>query len=135
MTKDEAFKLAMQACKKTWNEKTCKQIKEVLEQQPCDAISRAEAQTEIRMSKSITAFDRDLWIRTKDAVHILRELPSVTQKSGRWIMSDDGLYRPICDKCGAHPWKGYIPTVEEATEVFKYCPNCGAKMQESEDKK
>lgn len=55
------------------------------------------------------------------------------QKSGKWIMSDDGLYRPICDKCGAHPWKGYIPTVEEATEVFKYCPNCGAKM-ESEDK-
>ena len=64
----------------------------------------------------------------------LNELPSVTQKSGKWIMSDDGLYRPICNKCGAHPWKGYIPTVEEATEVFKYCPNCGAKM-ESEDKK
>ena len=58
---------------------------------------------------------------------------SQEQKSGKWIMSDDGLYRPICDKCGAHPWKGYIPTVEEATEVFKYCPNCGAKM-ESEDK-
>ena len=50
-----------------------------VEQEPCDdAISRAEAQTEIMMSKSITAFDRDLWIRTKDAVHILRELPSVT---------------------------------------------------------
>ena len=32
MTKDEAFKLAMQACKETWNEKTCKQIKEALEQ-------------------------------------------------------------------------------------------------------
>jgi hypothetical protein len=54
-------------------------------------------------------------------------------KTGHWIMSDDSLYRPICDKCGAHPWKGYIPTVEEATEVFKYCPNCGTRM-ESEDK-
>ena len=55
-------------------------------QEPCeDAIDRAEAMTEIMMSKSITAFDRDLWIRTKDAVHILRELPSVTQKSGHWI--------------------------------------------------
>ena len=53
---------------------------------PCDdAISRAEAQTEIMMSKSITAFDRDLWIKTKDAVQIIRELPSVTQKSGKWI--------------------------------------------------
>ena len=36
MTNEEAFKLAMQACKKTWNEKTCKQIKEALEQEPCD---------------------------------------------------------------------------------------------------
>ena len=51
-------------------------------------------------------------------------------RKGHWIMSEDGLYRPICDKCGAHPWKGYIPTVEEATEVFKYCPNCGAIMIE-----
>ena len=61
----------------------------------------------------------------------IKALPSVTAepKTGHWIMSEDGLYRPLCDKCGAHPWKGYIPTVEEATEVFKYCPNCGAKMQ------
>lgn len=62
-----------------------------------------------------------------------KQLPSVTQKSGKWIMSDDGLYRPICDKCGAHPWKGYIPSVEEATEVFKFCPNCGAKMVEPQE--
>ena len=62
-------------------------------------------------------------------------MPSVTPqpKMGRWIMSDDGLYRPICNNCGGHPWKGYIPTVEEATEVFKYCPNCGYAMQEVEE--
>ena len=47
-------------------------------------------------------------------------------KMGHWIMSEDGLYRPICNKCDAHPWKGYIPTVDEATETFKYCPNCGS---------
>ena len=61
---------------------------------------------------------------------MFEELPPVNpeQKIGHWIMSEDGLCRPICDKCGAHPWKGYIPTTKEATEVFKYCPNCGAKM-------
>ena len=59
-----------------------------------------------------------------------REQEPVQPKMGRWIMSDDGLYRPICNNCGGHPWKGYIPTVEEATEVFKYCPNCRARMEE-----
>lgn len=62
------------------------------------------------------------------AFEVIEQLPCV-EKTGRWIMSDDGLYRPICNQCGAHPWKGYIPSVEEATEVFKYCPNCGAKMK------
>lgn len=59
----------------------------------------------------------------------VEQLPSA-EKTGRWIMSDDGLCRPICNQCGAHPWKGYIPSVEEATEVFKYCPNCRAHMVE-----
>jgi len=39
MTNEEAFKLVMQACKETWNEKTCKQIKEAIEQTtwiPCN---------------------------------------------------------------------------------------------------
>ena len=73
-------------------------------------------------------YHRTMYPNFEDYVDML---PSVKQepKTGHWIMSDDGLYRPICDKCGAHPWKGYIPTVEEATEVFKYCPNCGADMR------
>lgn len=33
MTLEEAYKLAMRACEETWNEKTCKQIKDALEQQ------------------------------------------------------------------------------------------------------
>ena len=111
-----------------------------------DAISREDAEQMFRNIrchlkpqdyKSAEEFNtRDLMLL--NAEQMIHALPSVTQKSGKWIMSDDGLYRPICDKCGAHPWKGYIPTVEEATEVFKYCPNCGCRMvepQESEDKK
>lgn len=34
MTRTEAYKLAMRACEETWNDKICKQIKDVLEQQP-----------------------------------------------------------------------------------------------------
>ena len=68
-----------------------------------------------------------------DAFDMAIEALEQEPRKGHWIMSVDGLYRPICDKCGAHPWKGYIPTVEEATEVFKYCPNCGAEMVESQE--
>jgi len=32
MTREEAYRLAMRACEETWNEKTCKQIREALEQ-------------------------------------------------------------------------------------------------------
>lgn len=34
MTRKEALELAMQACEKTWNEKTCKKIRKALEQKP-----------------------------------------------------------------------------------------------------
>ena len=38
MKREEAYRLAMRACEETWNEKTCKQIKEALEQEPCEDI-------------------------------------------------------------------------------------------------
>lgn len=96
--------------------------------QPCeDAISR-QAVIDSLHSKFADGFDSDRWWNSKSVLYAINKVPPVTPqpKTGHWIMSDDGLYRPICDKCGAHPWKGYIPTVEEATEVFKYCPSCGS---------
>jgi hypothetical protein len=77
----EAYKLAIKALEQqpTTTTNNNEPITVIYPTIVCDdAISRAEAQTEIMMSKSITAFDRDLWIKTKDAVQILRELPSVT---------------------------------------------------------
>lgn len=54
--------------------------------------------------------------------------------TAKWVMSTDGCYHPICTKCGAHPWKGYIPSVEEATETFNYCPICGSVIiKEAQD--
>lgn len=76
--------------------------------------------------EGITAFNDGISTAISEIGH---NVPSA-EKTGRWIMSDDGLFMPICNQCGAHPWKGYIPSVEEATEVFKYCPNCGARMVE-----
>ena len=47
--------------------------------------------------------------------------------TGRWIdiqyfKADDTYYRPKCPFCGIEP-----------KEYSNYCPNCGAKMAESEE--
>ena len=107
-----------------------------------DAISRQAALDAFGVSEKTRKYGGDHsgygTMMLYEIQQTLEDLPSVTpkQRTGHWIMSDDGLYRPICNNCGAHPWKGYIPTVEEATKAFKYCPTCGIKMvepQESEE--
>ena len=37
---------------------------------------------------------------------------------GRWVLNK--YYSPQCTNCGAHPFKGYIPTLEEVSRVYKY---------------
>lgn len=106
------------------------------ELEPCDdAISRQAVLDGLASIAKVKAKSDAQKSMMGRVIFFVEQVPSVTPqpKVGRWIMSDDGLYRPICNNCGAHPWKGYIPTVEEATEAFKYCPNCGAKMQEVEE--
>ena len=90
-------------------------------------MTREEA---IEVGKTLQGdYDSILQQFIKVALNALEQEP----KTGHWVMSEDGLYRPICDKCGAHPWKGYIPTVEEVTKVYNYCPNCGARMVEPKE--
>ena len=95
-----------------------------------DTISRADAQTEIMMSKSIVAFDRDLWIKTKDAVQILRELPSVQpSRKGHWIKVTNGRGGHECNLCHE-----YAPSYQDGDEYLtRYCPNCGADMRGDTD--
>ena len=66
-------------------------------------------------------------------VEAICKLPSVTQKSGKWIYRAEDKYS--CSKCGT------TTRVDEAgideKPMYKFCPYCGAKMvepQESEDK-
>lgn len=121
--------LSEKICDQSEGEKTIDALQnaiKALEQDPCaDMVSR-DAMWDVLQR---------LYGTEGELVEELMSLPPVLPmpKMGKWIMSDDGLYRPICNNCGAHPWKGYIPTVEEATEAYKYCPTCGAKMQEVEN--
>ena len=78
-----------------------------------DAISR-EAAITIAGTHTLTV---------DETVKALERLPSVTQKSGKWIWCV-GSYK--CSNCEEY-------TCFSHKELLKYCPNCGAKM-ESEDK-
>lgn len=61
---------------------------------------------------------------------IVIHMPSVsTKKTGRWEMCEDadGLYG-ICSVCGVDA------DFRHYGIAYKWCPNCGAKMVESEGK-
>ena len=103
-----------------------------LEQEPTtkndlgvDCISREQAKAAIRDKF------KDLPLRVEINT-ILNELPSVIlqkPKTGHWI--DDislGYHISICSNCD---WRGHGDTC--LIYKPKYCPNCGAKMSESQE--
>ena len=60
----------------------------------------------------------------------VEQLPSVTPqlKTGHWIATDEEPHEDYeCDKCG-YTISTYTANIEPHTE-YKYCPNCGAKME------
>lgn len=46
---------------------------------------------------------------------------------GRWTITKGMLENAVCSNCGIH-FQSYY-------EAYRYCPNCGAKMDEKENKK
>ena len=154
-----------------------------LSQEPCeDAIDRAEAMTEIMMfAGNVKSDEEDIYIKVSDAVQLLRELPSatqkpiecedavsreavlqavsegcfelrgvygdceelinalpsVTQKSGKWIKVKSGdkdfPESIVCSRCGnENSHLDFNENAEPIGKVFvtsKFCPNCGAKME------
>ena len=56
---------------------------------------------------------------------ILGNLPSA-QRTGRWIWDDEGYH---CSECFYH---AYGNTSEVMLGDFKFCPNCGARMEVEE---
>ena len=97
MTLDEAIELAMKACKETWDEKTCKQIGDALDKEPCsNAINRHEVISMIYDNKPY--FKNDFaqgFFADK-----IRGLTSVTPepktghcKDCKWWKDSDGAFR------------------------------------------
>lgn len=130
MTREKALELAIRACEETWNEKTCKQIRDALEQEPSgDAISREYL---FKVLDDFCGHDRTATITLDTLADLVYDMPSVKQepKAGHWIESNIPNEKYVCSECGGACWYyDYQANVAKS----RYCPNCGTKM-ESEDK-
>lgn len=81
-----------------------------------------EAISDKQYSKCLLAYDIMDWIDDIPAVD------AVVVRHGRWIQKEDkdwaGGGKTMCSRCKyGYSWKMYFEP-----ERFKYCPNCGAKM-------
>ena len=102
-------------------EKTIREwIEIIIKQQPCDdAISR-QAVLEIQASYAEYIGATKFW----EMLDNIRALPPVTPqpKIGHWIDMSEGFSPYECSECRTVEFK-----------KSNYCPNCGAKMVESEE--
>ena len=91
-------------------------------------------------NKTDTAFDVSVGIMFHKSglyrVSIMDEKVSVKmeqertaeQKHGKWIWKgEEGDSRWMCSECKC---KEYVPTCNGVPDIWEYCPNCGARMEE-----
>ena len=100
-----------------------KDYKRLLEQQPCDKC--------VYSTKDGYCQYDDI-TETIPPLKPCDEFESITpeemQKYGKWILTIEDWNKWTCSKCG------YVKRTDIHVNIgWKLCPNCGAKMQESED--
>lgn len=104
---------------------------------PCgDTVSRqAVIQAMYDLCDTGETLKENIW---RDNPHIdaiidtIENLPSVTpkQRTGHWVEIGDEPYDTWeCDNCGFVIDGSGCVDPEEYRDIYKYCPNCGAKME------
>lgn len=111
-----------------------------LEQQPCeDAVSRQAVHDLIAELLSDYLHDEDRE-KIEELDVKIEDLEPVTpkEKTGKWIYDEKSrVYR--CSCCNRFPWRVKFEKHDEIftdltrTNAYKFCPNCGARMQEVEE--
>jgi hypothetical protein len=154
MTREEANKRMIQACKRTWNEKTCKEIFKALEQEPCEDCIRRSAVglTDFEIIMCNGDYREALKIvlekiakappvkpqYTDDEIQKMQDLEQAEiqkayalgqedRPTGHWEWLTEDKYR--CSSCN------HETRVDECMNkpMYDFCPFCGAKMAESEE--
>lgn len=84
------------------------------------------------LKKWIEEYHTSNWGIPKDElIYAIGSAPTIEQKRGKWIY-DKGLYK--CTACNnLLTVAGWDIPEEQIYKSFKFCPNCGARMERSED--
>ena len=155
MTREEAVKWLKDYIQNTpfqmeQYEKSFEVAIQALSQEPCDdAISRDE------LLKAIDTWDKFGYTETgcfvrepkgdyvpyihyDDVIKSIKGMPSVTQKSGKWIIDQKEGYRIWhchCSKCNKDP-QDFIGGSEDwwVIRLSDFCPNCGCRMVEPQER-
>ena len=96
-------------------------IDKYAKQEPCDDVVSRQAVNEIVNDiRDYISIEGYLAI-----IERMKKLPSVMQKSGKWIGVNPMVDTLMCSECGEN--------IISADFKSNYCPNCGARMVESRE--
>lgn len=86
-------------------------------------IDADEIKETIRRTKLVKWQKAIIWA----LIDMHKTVDAVPVRHGRWIECHDDSDWIVCSECGK-PFN----IIDNCTEEFKYCPNCGARMVEDE---
>ena len=134
MSREEAIEILKNSTMKDtlseqWQE-AYKMAISALEQEPCDdAISREAVLDRIKESVATygNQYTADMLNMWGLFTQFIKEMPPVTpsRPKGQWIKKGNTLKCPFCGAKGEDIKDDYC---------FKFCPNCGAKMVEPQER-
>lgn len=91
-----------------------------------DLISRNRILNLIEMWMKIPSYNESERNIMSALYYEVRTVSAEEPKKGRWIFSRSFVWE--CSECWKSPTKGMGYTQSE-DELFRYCPNCGTKME------
>lgn len=113
--------------KNEWTECTLIPV-DAPEDEPDDLIYRDKAIRAVDMVLRLSGASDVLRAKVAARIKSIRHFDAAPMRYGHWVSDPDGGEICLeCSLCGEQMWVG------EDQEFPKYCPECGAKMEEDDD--